>query len=51
MEVIDTINQGIACVRFYEIMVNDLIFGSGYFFVNFCSLRKRVCRKYLMNMA
>jgi hypothetical protein len=36
MAVMDTINQGIACVRFYEIMANGLISGSDYFFVNFC---------------
>jgi hypothetical protein len=36
MAVIDSINQVIACVRFYEIMANDLIFESSYFFVIFC---------------
>jgi hypothetical protein len=32
----NTINEGIACVRFYKIMANGLIFGSGYLFANFC---------------
>jgi hypothetical protein len=31
----DTINQGIACVRFYEIMANGLISGSNYLFCEF----------------
>jgi hypothetical protein len=35
MAVMDTINQGIACVRFYEIMADDLISGRCYFFI-FC---------------
>jgi hypothetical protein len=43
MAVMDTINQGIACARFYEIVTNDHISGSGYLFREFLFHCVNVC--------